>query len=174
MISIYYCSSKISKESRKLPCITSGLDSWDSLLCLTSTLSTQHDQVNPSPALMTDAPPPPSQVDTRPYSHSQNETKSNILVVKPFWEGVWDQINLVPRVLQLLNLVTRVLRVFGQQLVARRDWRISITTCIVLPQKSCGNKIPVPQPLLAINCCPKCLRTPGRRLPAPWSVVGHR
>ena len=44
---------------------------------------------------------------------------------------------------------------FGQRLVARRDWRIrknlnffigcSVTACIVLPQKSCGNKIPVPQ-----------------------------
>ena len=43
------------------------------------------------------------------------------------------------------NLVPRVLRLFGQRL----DARIScfVTACIVLPQKSCGNKILVPPSL---------------------------
>ena len=37
----------------------------------------------------------------------------------------------------LYNLVPRVLRLFGQRLVARRD--ICIRTCIVLLQKSCDS-----------------------------------
>ena len=56
------------------------------------------------------------------------------------------------------NLVPRVLGLFSQQLVARRDSGelefylnffigCLVTACIVLPQKSHGNKIPVPKGL---------------------------
>ena len=48
-----------------------------------------------------------------------------------------------------INVIPRVLRLFGQQLVTRRDLTFLIgsllTACIVLLQKSCGNKIPVPR-----------------------------
>ena len=55
------------------------------------------------------------------------------------------------------NLVPRVLRLFGQPLVARRASGTSkngiffigcsVTACIILPQKSCANKISVLQSL---------------------------
>ena len=58
---------------------------------------------------------------------------------------------------ELDNLVPRVLKLFGQRLIARRDsgefekikyfdW-LPRTASIVLPKKSCGNKIPVSQSL---------------------------
>ena len=49
------------------------------------------------------------------------------------------------------KLLPRVLRLFGQRVGARRIRKklnflvgCPVTVCIVLPQKSCGNKIPVP------------------------------
>ena len=54
------------------------------------------------------------------------------------------------------NLVPRVLRLFGQWMGARKDsgeleFNLNfligcpVTVCIVFPQKSCGNKLPVPR-----------------------------
>ena len=72
------------------------------------------------------------------------------------------------------NLVPRVLTLFGQRLVARRDSGefkkfnfligCPIMASFVLPQKSCGNKIPVPESLLVTNRWSKRLRTLGMRL----------
>ena len=56
------------------------------------------------------------------------------------------------------NLLPRVLSLFGQRVGAWGDsgdfvkinffdWLLSVMACIVLAQKSCGNKIPVPQSL---------------------------
>ena len=59
----------------------------------------------------------------------------------------------------LFNLEPRVLWLFGQRVGARRDSNLRIgkninfligcseTACIVLPRKSCVNKIPLPQSL---------------------------
>ena len=71
----------------------------------------------------------------------------------------------------VLNLVPRVFRLFGQWLVARRDSGelefylnligCSVTTYIVLPQKSPQRSL---GSLLATNRWPKILRTLGTRL----------
>ena len=83
-----------------------------------------------------------------------------------------------------VNLVARVFRLFGQRLVAGRDsgefkkklnFLIGcfLTGCIVLLQKSCSNKIPVPQSLLATNRWPKSLRTLGIRLLMSFARLLH-
>ena len=81
------------------------------------------------------------------------------------------------------NLVPRVLRLFGQRVGARRDseefkkfkffdWLLcfsSVKASIVLPQKSCGNKIPCTRPVPQSRTqSPQAFWSAGRRQERLW------
>ena len=86
-----------------------------------------------------------------------------LIVYSPFPSRLCCSFSRLRRPNFVLGLVSRVLRLFGQRVARRQErlWRIikklylfdwllcfsSVTASIVLPQKSCGNNMPVPQSL---------------------------
>ena len=90
-----------------------------------------------------------------------------ILDNRPYPWKICIHVEILSTFCKLTNLVPRVLRLFGQRVGARRDsgW-LPHDSLHCLTADSCGNKIPVPQSLLATNCWPKSLRTLGMRLQA--------